>query len=147
MNNSKSLYKVIAGIFIAIIFTACSTYTIPVASFKAQMATSSKINKATNKPGIIFARADKLETNGIEYIECLNKKQQPVKVKVNPNILMQVTDSNNKKTVFYFDTVLKEDSVITGFTSYIFMTKKSIPLSSIRKIIIDASRKGNFSYK
>ncbi|WP_321426300.1 hypothetical protein [uncultured Bacteroides sp.] len=147
MNNSKSLYKGITGIFIAIIFTACSTYTIPVDSFMAQMATSSKINKATNKPGIIFARADKLETNGIEYIECLNKKQQPVKVKVNPNILMQVTDSNNKKTVFYFDTVLKEDSVITGFISYIFMTKKSIPLNSIRKIIIDASRKGNFSYK
>jgi hypothetical protein len=147
MKNYKSPYKGITGIFVAMIFTACSTYTIPIDSFKAQMATSSKINKATNKPGLIFARAYKIETNGIEYIECLNKKQQPVKVKVNPNILMQVTDSNNKKTVFYFDTVLKEDSVITGFTSYIFMTKKSIPLNSIRKIIIDASRKGNLSYK
>ncbi len=147
MNNTKSLYKGITGIFIVMIFTACSTYTIPVDSFKAQMETSSKIRKATNRPGVIFARADKIETNGIEYIECLNKKLQPVKVKVNPNIIMQVTDSNNKKTVFYFDTVLKEDSVITGFTSYIFMTKKSIPLSGIRKIIIDASRKGNFSYK
>ena len=83
--------------------------------------------------------------NPIEYIQCVDKNNNPFELKNSPSIEIRFTRNNNKKTIFYFDYVYLQDSMIIGDMSRFFYMKKSIPLNDVKKIEVQDGHK-NFKY-
>lgn len=147
--NKKIIISGVLGC-IALSMASCASYTLPVKSLESQLSNSSEELRAVSSGGgLVFSgvASDSLLTNGLRRVECRDKKDSPVEIEVNPNILMRVMDRNNKKTVFFFTTVLQRDEAIEGTTSMILGTRKAIPLADIQKIEIDKSRKGSLRFK
>jgi len=135
------------GLIVLIVFGlfGCKTYYIPIESFKEQFSeidsTKLIIVKTRGPAGDI---AEYL-ANPIEYIKCVDKKNNPFELKNSPSIEIRFTLNNNKKTIFYFDNVYLQDSMIIGNKSRFFYIKKSIPLNDIKKIEVQDGHK-NFKY-
>ena len=143
--NTKQV-TIIGLLFFTIIgFVSCKTYYIPLESFKEQFSeidsTKLRIVKTRGPMGDVF----EYPANPIEYIKCVDKNNNPIELKNSPSIEIRFTRNNNKKTVFYFDYVYLQDSLIFGDMSRIFYMKKSIPLNEIKKIEIQDGHK-NFKY-
>ena len=83
--------------------------------------------------------------NPIEYIQCVDKDHNPFELKNSPSIEIRFTRNNNKKTIFYFDYVYLQDSMIIGDMSRFFYMKKSIPLNDVKKIEVQDGHK-NIQY-
>jgi len=135
------------GLIVLIIFGlfSCKTYYIPIESFKEQFSEidSTKL-KIVNTRGPAGNVAEYL-ANPIEYIKCVDKNDNPFELKNSPSIEIRFTLNNNKKTIFYFDYVYLQDSLVIGDRSRFFYMKKSIPLNDIKKIEVQDGHK-NFKY-
>lgn len=144
MKTKQKLLSSIAIIFL-LILGGCKTYFIPLESFKEQFkdinSTSLKTVYAKGPAGDI---AEYL-ANPIEYIKCVDKENNPFELKNSPSIEIRFTRNNNKKTIFYFDYVYLQDSMIIGDMSRFFYMKRSIPLNDIKKIEVQDGHK-NFKY-
>lgn len=126
------------------LLSSCKTYLIPKESFVKQMASSNHTEVATRGPyGGIYI----YESNGIKEINCIDKEGKEKSLINSPSIEMRITHgAKNKRTVFYFDTVVLQDSVITGNISrFIPNLTRTISLRSISKIEIQDGKK-NFKY-
>jgi len=63
-----------------------------------------------------------------------------------PSIEIRFTDTSNKKTIFYFDLIRFDGENITGKQSrFMSAFKKTIPISSVKKIEVQNGKK-NFRY-
>ena len=135
------------GLIVLIIFGlfSCKTYYIPIKSFKEQFSEidSTKL-KIVNTRGPAGDVAEYL-ANPIEYIKCVDKNNNPFELKNSPSIEIRFTLNNNKKTIFYFDYIYLQDSLVIGDRSRFFYMKKSIPLNDIKKIEVQDGHK-NFKY-
>jgi hypothetical protein len=80
-----------------------------------------------------------------DSVDCINKKGQWIRLEKAPSLEIRFTDSNNKKTVFYFDRIFVTETSINGTYSRILGLKKAIPLNGIKKIEIQDGRK-NYRY-
>jgi hypothetical protein len=84
--------------------------------------------------------------NPINEIECSDKNGNPSRLTNSPSIEMRVTETNGKKTIFYFDRIFVTDSTLTGIQSrFISSINKTIKLKDIKKIEIQDGKK-NFVY-
>ena len=135
-------------IIIGLIFfmSSCKTYYIPVDSFKQQFAgmDSSKLKEVTTRG----PAGDKVryKTFPIDFIKCVDKDGNPVELRNSPSLEIRFTDTNNKKTIFYFDLISVDKTYVRGVQSrFITSVKKTIPLSTIRTIEIQDGKK-KFSY-
>ena len=135
------------GIFTIIVFglLSCKTYYIPIDSFKEQFkdidSTKLKIVNTRSPIGTII----QYPANQIEYIKCVDKKNNTIELKNSPSIEIKFTLKNNKKITYYFDRIYLQDSLIIGSMSRIIKIKKSIPLNEVKKIEIQDGHK-NFKY-
>ena len=137
-------------VFIAAVLgiTSCTTYLIPVESFKQQFLgidSSDYVNVKVRGPigeGYYYA------ANPIGTIKCIDKKGNPHILKNSPSIEIRFTyGEKNKRTVFYFDRIFVNDSCVVGVRSrFVPSLTKTIPLNSIKKIEIQDGRK-NFNYQ
>jgi len=138
----------ISALLIGLIFffSSCKTYYIPVDSFKQQFAgmdTSNMRQVTTQGPA---GDRVKYETYPIDYIHAVDKSGNPVTILNSPSIEIRFTDTSNKKTVFYFDLIRYDGENITGRQSrFISAFKKTIPISSVKKIEVQDGKK-NFRY-
>lgn len=131
---------------IFILFSSCTTYYIPVESFKEQFDQvnyDNLKNVNTQYPsGLVFQNL----ANQLDSIICTDKNGNVLKIKNKPSLEIRITDKNNKKTIFYFDTVYLSDSLVVGQRSRFIKMQKSIPLNDIVKIEIQDGHK-KFNYR
>lgn len=126
--------------------SSCKTYYIPVDSFKQQFADmdSSNLKEVTTR-GPMGDKV-KYKTFPIDFIKCVDKSGNPVELKNSPSLEIRFTDTNNKKTIFYFDLISVDETYVSGVQSrFITSIKKKIPLNTIKTIEIQDGKK-KFSY-
>ena len=127
-------------------FSSCNTYIIPVDTFKEQLSKMNESNmREVTAQGPMGDRV-KYMTYDIDNLSAIDKNGNAITIPNSPAIEIRFTDSADKRTVFYFDLMRFDGTNITGRQSR-FMNNfvKSIPVSSIRKIEIQNSKK-SFRY-
>ena len=85
------------------------------------------------------------KTFKLDSVDCINKKGQWIRIEKIPSLEIRFTDVNNKKTVFYFDRIFVTDTSVSGTYSRILGLRKTISLSTVKKIEIQSGRK-NYRY-
>lgn len=130
-------------IFLGLI--SCKTYYIPVESFKEQFngidSTKLKIVNTRGPAGDIA----QYPANPIEYIKCVDKDNNPFELKNSPSIEIRFTEQNNKRTVYYFDRVFLQDTLIIGDISRFIHYRKEISINNVKLIEVQDGHK-NFKY-
>jgi hypothetical protein len=130
-------------IFLGLI--SCKTYYIPVESFKEQFneidSTKLKIVNTRGPAGDIA----QYPANPIEYIKCVDKDNNPFELKNSPSIEIRFTEQNNKRTVYYFDRVFLQDTLIIGDMSRFIHYRKGISINNVKLIEVQDGHK-NFKY-
>ncbi len=135
------------GFLLLIVFglISCKSYYISVESFKEQFAeidsTVFKFVKTRGPAGDIV----EYRANPIEYIKCIDKDNNQIELKNSPSIEIRFTEKNKKRTVFYFDLVFLQDTMIIGDISRFIYYQKSISINNIKLIEIQDGHK-NFKY-
>ena len=141
----KNIFQTGFLVFILLGMISCTTYYIPVESFKEQFngidSTSLKIVSTRGPAGDIA----KYPANPIEYVKCVDKEGNPFQLKNSPSIEMRITDNDNKRTIFYFDKVYLQDSMIIGDRSRFLYLPKAIPIDNVKMIEVQDGHK-NFKY-
>ena len=141
----KKTLLIVTSILVIWILSSCKTYLIPIESFEQQFLgiDSTSLKMVT----IEGAANDSYLANPIEKINCLDKQGNPFQIYNSPAIEIRFTfGEKNKKTIFYFDRVIKKDSLIIGGQSrFIPSLTKSIPFNSVSKIEIQNGGK-NIKY-
>ena len=135
-------------VFITFMFLGllgCKTYYIPVASFKEQFkgidSTKLKIVSTRGPVGDIA----EYPANPIDYIKCVDKNNNPFELKNGPSIEIRFTTKNNKRTIFYFDRIFLNDTLIIGEMSRFLRFRKSISINNVKLIEVQDGHK-NFKY-
>jgi predicted RNA-binding protein YlqC (UPF0109 family) len=144
MTNTLFISALLIGLLL--FFTSCKTYYIPVESFRQQLSgfDSSNMREVTTR-GPVGDRVT-YKTYPIDIIHAVDKGGNPVNIPNSPAIEVRITDTANKKTIFYFDVIQFDGENIIGRQSrFISSIKKTIPLSSIKTIEVQNGRK-NFRY-
>jgi len=131
--------------FLSLIPIACKTYYIPVQSFKEQFncIDSTKL-RLVNTRGPAGNVAEYF-ANPIDYIKCFDKNNMPFEIKNSPSIEIRFTENTNKRTIFYFDRVFLQDSLVFGEMSRFIRVRKGISLSNVIMIEVQDGHK-NFRY-
>jgi len=131
--------------FLSLITISCKTYYIPVQSFKEQFngIDSTKL-RLVNTRGPAGDVAEYF-ANPIDYIKCVDKNNIPFELKNSPSIEIRFTENNNKRTIFYFDRVFLQDSLVFGEMSRFVRIRKGIPLGNVKLIEVQDGHK-NFRY-
>jgi hypothetical protein len=146
--NSMKKPSLKVGILTYLTFSsfACTTYIIPVDSLRAQFSgidSAKLVNVVVRGP--VGEKYNYL-ANPIRTINCVDKQNNPAKLNISPSIEMRVTDTKNKKTIFYFDRIFVNKNYLYGVQSrFISSTTKTIPLNDITKIEVQDGKK-NFKY-
>jgi len=124
---------------------SCKTYYIPFESFKEQFngidSTKLKIVNTRGPAGDIA----QYPANPIEYIKCVDKDNNPFELKNSPSIEIRFTEQNNKRTVYYFDRVFLQDTLIIGDMSRFIHYRKGISINNVKLIEVQDGHK-NFKY-
>lgn len=137
----KTIYCLIGTFGIILLLNSCTTYHIPVESFRQQfegLDSSTYVYVVTRTP---WGEKEKYKTFPIEYVRCVDKDGNSINLKNGPSLEIRFTDSNNRKSVFYFDRISVNDTVVTGIQSRILWIRKTIPINTIKKIEIQDGRK------
>jgi hypothetical protein len=79
--------------------------------------------------------------NPIDYINCVDKNNNPYKLKNSPSIEIRFTEKNNKRTVFYFDKIYLQDTLIIGDRSRFIGLSKGISINNVKLIEIQDGHK------
>mgnify|MGYP001769708569 CR=1 FL=1 len=126
-------------------FAGCKTYYIPIDSFKEQFngIDSTKL-RLVHTRGPVGDIVDYL-ANPIDYIKCVDKQNNPFELKNGPSIEIRFTESNNKKTIYYFDRVYLQDTIIVGDRSRFIGLRKGISINNVKLIEVQDGHK-NFNY-
>ena len=134
------IIPVILGFFF---FTSCTSYLIPVESFKQQFSgidSTSMIEVTVQTP---FGGTYNYLANPIRIIKCEDKNGNYSELKNSPSIETRFTyGAKNKKTIFFFDQIFVNDSTVSGAQSRLIPSLiKTIPLQSVTKIEIQEGKK------
>ncbi|PKP24071.1 MAG: hypothetical protein CVU06_05370, partial [Bacteroidetes bacterium HGW-Bacteroidetes-22] len=77
----------------------------------------------------------------IDYIKCVDKDNNPFELKNSPSIEVRFTEKDNKRTVFYFDRIFLQDTLIIGDRSRFLRLKKGISINNVKMIEIQDGHK------
>jgi hypothetical protein len=134
------------AILVWVLTASCANYYLTTDSLRKQFSgvDSTQLKMVTVR-GPVGERYEYL-ANAIDSIECVDKEGNPSWLTNSPSIEMRVTETNGKRTVFYFDRVFVTDSTLQGVQSrFISSIRKTIRLKDIKKIEIQDGKK-NFDY-
>lgn len=143
----KIIRLVNTGLFSLILIglIGCKTYYIPVQSFKEQFKGINSENLRTvNTHGPAGDVVEYL-ANPIDYIKCVDKDNQLFELKNSPSIEIRFTENNNKRTIYYFDRVFLQDTLIIGDMSRFITYRKGISINNVKLIEVQDGHK-NFKY-
>ncbi|MDH3269312.1 MAG: hypothetical protein OEM46_10710 [Ignavibacteria bacterium] len=128
----------------------CTTYFIPIESFKHQFngIDSTKLRMVEiNVPVVIRGVTTNLyPANPIDTINCVDDNNKPIKLENSPSIEIRFTEKNDDRTIFYFDTIYLQDSLIVGAKSRLIPTlRDAIPINNVKLIEVQDGKK-DFHY-
>lgn len=127
------------------VLNACKTYLIPVHSFKEQFngidSAKLRLVKTRGPAGDVVEYL----ANPVDYIKCVDKSDMPYELKISPSIEIRFTEKNNKRTIFYFDRVFMQDTLIIGEMSRFVRFRKGISINNVKLIEVQDGHK-NFRY-
>jgi hypothetical protein len=142
------MIKIFVFPIISFFVVSCTTYYIPVNSFKEQFAgiDSTQLVEVTIE-GPLYEEYHYL-ANPITAIRCVDKKGNPHQLTNRPSLETRFTYGHkNKRKIFYFDRIYVNSHSVTGVESrFIESVLSTIPLDSITKIEIQDGHK-KFKYK
>jgi len=125
----------------------CTTYYIPIESFKNQFngIDSTKLRMVEiNVP--VYINGVTSNTYPIDTIDCVDENNKSFKLANGPSIEIRFTDKNDDRTIFYFDTIYLQDSLIVGAKSRLVPTiRDAIPLIDVKLIEVQDGKK-DFHY-
>lgn len=75
----------------------------------------------------------------------MDKDNNPFELKNSPSIEIRFTEQNNKRTVYYFDRVFLQDTLIIGDMSRFIHYRKGISINNVKLIEVQDGHK-NFKY-
>jgi len=111
-------------------------YYIPVDSFKQQFAgwdsTRLRVVKTKGPYGDVVT----YRSYPVDFIKCVDKDGKDMVLKNSPSIEIRFTDTDNKRTTFYFDRIFVSENAVSGVRSRFLIMKKTIPLSTVKLIEI-----------
>jgi len=119
-----------------LLFTSCATYHITTESLIEQLANTQKEKKVNViivfpvffYPGIVTG-------NSLQEVTVLDKNEMKYVLPVTHRTGVRITKKDGKRKTFYFDTLLIQDSTITGKNEHFIGTNiKPIKLKDIQKI-------------
>jgi hypothetical protein len=128
-----------------ICFIGCKTYYIPVESFKTQFKDIDSTNLRLVYTRDPYGFITEYWANPIDYIKCEDKNHNPYELKNGPSIEIRFTENNNKRTIFYFDRVYLQDTLIIGDRSRFIGLRKDISINNVKLIEVQDGHK-NFKY-
>ena len=142
--------KYIIYFFLFINFVGCSTYFIPIESFKSQFngIDSTKFRMVEINVLIIIygITANSYMANPIDTIYCVDENNKTVKLLNSPSIEIRFTEMNDDRTIFYFDTIYLQDSLIVGAKSRTLPTlRDTISITNLKLIEVQDGKK-DFHY-
>ncbi len=134
-------------IYLFVIFglSSCKTYYIPIDSFKEQVKDIDSVELRTVYTRGPMGDVIEYKTYPIDYIKCVDKDNNPTELKNSPSIEIRFTKKNGKRTIFYFDQIYVQDSMIIGDGSRFIQYQKTIPIDSVKLIEVQDGKK-NFKY-
>lgn len=88
----------------------------------------------------------RVDINAIDSIRCFDKNGNIIMLPKKASLEIRFTEANGKKTIFYFDTVYMQDSMVIGKQSRFVGASKSLSINNIKKIEIQDGGK-KFNYK
>jgi len=137
--------KTILFIFIYFGFLSCKNYYIPLNSFREQFngIDSSKLILVNTRDPYGFI--SEYYANPILYIKCVDKNNNPYELKNGPSIEIRFTEKNNKRTIYYFDRLYLQDTLIIGDRSRILGLRKGISINNVKLIEVQDGHK-KFEY-
>lgn len=142
MKDNRIIAFLIIGL---LIMSSCKTYLIPIESFEHQFAGID--STSLKEVSIKGATYDSYLANPIKKIDCIDKHGNAYQLENSPAIEIRFTyGEKNKRTIFYFDRVIKKDTLIIGGQSrFIPLLIKAIPFNSVTKIEVQNGGK-DFRY-
>ena len=128
--------QVITLLFIPLIMSSCATYHMSTQSLLEQFANTQKekkVNYLVAFPYFVFP--GRVEGNSLKAIKVLDKSRNETTIKVTNRTGVRITKKDGKRNTFYFDTLIIQDSTITGKKDHFFgFNIKPINLKDIQKI-------------
>ena len=140
----------LAIVLIAWLFTGCTTYMIPMDSFRKQFGNiDSSGLRQVRTTGLIptIVGDSPYLVNYWKIIHCEDKDHHDKILLNSPSIEIRFTHgAHHRKTVFYFDTIFLTDSTVSGLQSrFITKLRKTLYLNSITKTEVQDGHK-QFKY-
>ena len=132
-------------VLIALCFIGCKTYYIPVESFKSQFKDIDSTNLRLVYTRDPYGFISEYWANPIDYIKCEDKYHNPYELKNSPSIEIRFTENNNKRTIFYFDRIYLQDTLIIGDRSRFLGLRKDISINNVKLIEVQDGHK-NYKY-
>ncbi|HEY9045642.1 MAG TPA: hypothetical protein VIN08_07085 [Ohtaekwangia sp.] len=129
-----------------LVLTSCTSYYLTTESLKSQFngADSTDLIPVIVR-GPVGEQYNYL-ANSISIIKCIDRNGNAIQLENSPSIEMRVTEKNDKRTIFYFDRVFVNDSILYGVQSrFVSSIRRTIKLKDIKKIEIQDGKK-NFDY-
>ena len=143
--STKLFSFILILLFLSMVLNACKTYLIPVQSFKEQFngidSAKLRLVKTRGPAGDVVEYL----ANPVDYIKCVDKSDMPYELKISPSIEVRFTEKNNKRTIFYFDRVFMQDTLIIGEMSRFVRFRKGISINNVKLIEVQDGHK-NFRY-
>ncbi len=143
--STKLFSFILILLFLSMVLNACKTYLIPVQSFKEQFngidSAKLRLVKTRGPAGDVVEYL----ANPVDYIKCVDKSDMPYELKISPSIEIRFTEKNNKRTIFYFDRVFMQDTLIIGEMSRFVRFRKGISINNVKLIEVQDGHK-NFRY-
>ena len=130
--NTKILGLLISS---SLLLSSCATYHISTQSLIEQLADTQKEKKVTVLvvfplffPGVVTG-------NSLREVKVLDKNEKECIIPVTNRTGVRVTKKDGKRKTFYFNTLIIQDSLITGkIDHFIGINIKPINLNNIEKI-------------
>jgi hypothetical protein len=131
-SNTKILGLLISS---SLLLSSCATYHISTQSLIEQLADTQKEKKVTVLvvfplffPGVVTG-------NSLREVKVLDKNEKECIIPVTNRTGVRVTKKDGKRKTFYFNTLIIQDSLITGKNDhFIGVNIKPINLNNIEKI-------------
>jgi len=124
-------------IFGLMIMAGCETYYLSTDSLLEQFANTGKQRKYIFMVTPHFFFAGSVKGNSLKTVHCVDKDGKEYFLSVNERMGIRITTKDSTRRTFYFDTLLIQDSTITGSKTHFFEWQiKPIKLDDVVKLEI-----------
>ncbi len=121
---------------VSLLLTGCATYHISTESLVQQFANTQPEKKYTYLPSFPFIPFG-VNGNSLQTITVLDKNGNETVIPVTNRTSVRITRIDSSRTTFYFNTLLIQDSTISGSKTHFFEAHiKPMKLKDIAKIEI-----------